>query len=677
MTWINNLKIRSKLILGFLAVSLLAGVIGFLGINRLKELKVADENMYLKMTVPLNDLTDLAIAFQRIRVNVRDIVLATSNEDISLHENLIRDLANQFEISANKIEATILTQEGKQAIAGLKNSLKNYLANVHEVIKLLKSNDREGAIALMEGQMRNDNDICQKAIDDLQLSKVTLAGNTSIENIQLAGEATLFMIVLIVLTLIISISLGIFIAVNIQRIINSVVSETRKLVDAALNGDMKTRGNKENINFEFREIVIGINDMLDAVNTPLGVSANYIERISRGDLPPKITDKYNGDFNLIKNNLNTLIEALQLVTESTKQVASGNLNVEIMKRSEHDELLNALSEMIRVNALVVNDIQRIATGDLTVELKPRSDKDELLKALANMVEQLRGTVAQVNNTADYVTEGSLAISSSAQELSQSANEQASSVEEVSSSIEEMNSIIDQNTDNASQTEKISVKAATDINESNNAVDVTINAMKDIAQKIEIITKIAEKTDLLAINAAIEAARAGEHGEGFAVVASEVRKLAETSQEAAKEITKVAQSSVQIAERSGELLKRIVPDIQNTAKLVQEIAAASLEQSSGTKQINNAINQLNTIAQQNASAAEELSSSSEELTSQASQLKEVISFFKIPDSKQFRRSKFERTEKTERKAVPIKSINSGNGYKHPTISMIDDDHFENF
>jgi methyl-accepting chemotaxis protein len=195
-------------------------------------------------------------------------------------------------------------------------------------------------------------------------------------------------------------------------------------------------------------------------------------------------------------------------------------------------------------------------------------------------------------------------------------------------MEEMAANIKQNSDNAQQTEKIAIKAAEDGNESGKAVAATVGAMKEIAGKISIIEEIARQTNLLALNAAIEAARAGEHGKGFAVVASEVRKLAERSQTAAGEINKLSASSVQIAEKAGEMLGKIVPDIQKTADLVQEITAASNEQSSGAGQINKAIQQLDQVVQQNASASEEMASTSTELLSQAEQLQSTISFFKL-------------------------------------------------
>lgn len=275
----------------------------------------------------------------------------------------------------------------------------------------------------------------------------------------------------------------------------------------------------------------------------------------------------------------------------------------------------------------------LANGDLTITVESKS-KDEtgmMMAAIAAMVDKLKHVVGDVMSAADNVASGSQQLSATAQQMSQGATEQAASAEEISSSMEEMAASIRQNTDNAMQTEKISIKSSTDAKEGGKAVVETVAAMKEIASKISIIEEISRQTNLLALNAAIEAARAGEHGKGFAVVASEVRKLAERSQSAAGEISELSSRSVAIAEQAGEMLTKMVPDIQKTAELVQEITASSKEQDTGAEQINKAIQQLDQVIQQNASASEEMASTSEELSGQAEQLNDAVSFFRIDGS----------------------------------------------
>jgi methyl-accepting chemotaxis protein len=271
----------------------------------------------------------------------------------------------------------------------------------------------------------------------------------------------------------------------------------------------------------------------------------------------------------------------------------------------------------------------LSKGNLSMDLKVdrKDETGQLLNSMKNMIDRLRGVVADVKNAADNVASGSQQLSAGAEQMSQGTTEQAASAEEASSSVEEMNATIKQNADNAQQTEKIALKSASDATESGRAVTETVAAMKDIASKISIIEEIARQTNLLALNAAIEAARAGEHGKGFAVVAAEVRKLAERSQTAAGEISQLSTTSVEVAEKAGQMLAKLVPDIQKTAELVQEISAASKEQTSGADQINSAIQQLNQVIQQNAGAAEEMSSTAEELSSQSEQLRGTIGFFK--------------------------------------------------
>jgi methyl-accepting chemotaxis protein len=277
-------------------------------------------------------------------------------------------------------------------------------------------------------------------------------------------------------------------------------------------------------------------------------------------------------------------------------------------------------------------VQAMMEGELTSEVEVTSSDEigQMLTAMDGMTMRLKKIITEVHNEADGLGSAASQVAASSQNLSRGTSEQAAAVEATSSNLEEMNASITQNADNSRQLEQFAIKGVQDVEESGRVVDETFRAMETIAEKISIIEEIAYQTNLLALNAAIEAARAGEHGKGFAVVAAEVRKLAERSQAAAKEIGDVAGSSVKIASRSGELLAELVPSIQKTAELVQEVAAASREQSAGVNQISQAMGRVDQVTQRNASAAEELSGTAAQMSSQAGVLKEMMQFFRVGD-----------------------------------------------
>jgi methyl-accepting chemotaxis protein len=349
------------------------------------------------------------------------------------------------------------------------------------------------------------------------------------------------------------------------------------------------------------------------------------------DVQPK-QDSYVGSIKALIDFQNELMATMGVDTEAQYQEA----RTFIVGLSAAALLLALIiafwvtRSVTRPLARAVGVAHSIAAGDLTanIEVNSRDETGQLLAAMKDMVAKIGQVIGEVRGSADSLSSASEEVSATAQSMSQATSEQAASVEETSATLEQSTASINQNSENARVTDGMASKATREATEGGRAVTETVAAMKSIAAKIGIIDDIAYQTNLLALNAAIEAARAGEHGKGFAVVAAEVRKLAERSQVAAQEISEVAANSVELAEKAGKLLDAIVPSIAQTSDLVQEIAAASEEQSAGIGQINMAMAQLNQITQQNASSSEELAATAEEMSGQALQLQQAVAFFKV-------------------------------------------------
>ncbi|TCV88601.1 MULTISPECIES: methyl-accepting chemotaxis protein [Methylomonas] len=448
--------------------------------------------------------------------------------------------------------------------------------------------------------------------------------------------------------------------------ISNMVSEATNLEKAAIEGRLATRADASQYQGDYRKIVQGVNNTLDAVIGPLNVAAEYVDNISKGAIPAKISDSYNGDFNVIKNNLNTCIDAVNALVADANMLSTAAVEGRLQTRADATKhqgdfrkIVEGVNDTLDGVILPVNEAVEVLTlveqGDLTrtVDGNYKGQLGEFKDTVNNTVAKLSQTIAEVISAADQLGNASEQISSTSQSLSQAASEQAASVEESSASIEEMAASINQNADNAKVTDGMASKAATEARQGGEAVKQTVDAMREIAKKIGIIDDIAYQTNMLALNAAIEAARAGDHGKGFAVVAAEVRKLAERSQIAAQEIGELAENSVETAESAGKLLDEIVPSIARTSDLVQEIAAASQEQSAGVAQVNLAMNQMNQITQQNASASEELAATAEEMTGQAEQLQTLMSFFRL-ETGSSKASSSPAAVKVAKKAVKLKS-----------------------
>jgi methyl-accepting chemotaxis protein len=404
---------------------------------------------------------------------------------------------------------------------------------------------------------------------------------------------------------------------NMAARIKAIADDINVVIAAAVEGKLDTRSDASKHKGDFGRIIEGLNKTLDAVVGPLKVSAEYVEKISKGDLPPKITAEYKGDFNEIKNNLNTLIDSMNMVSSIAEEIAGGNLTIEVKKRSEQDMLMAAL--------------------------------DAMVKGLTNIALNVKNATDQVSTAADQIAEAN-------QNFSQRITEQASSIEETSATMEEMSASIKHTADNAREANKLAQTAKTSAESGSSVMQNTIDAMAEInksSSKIgnisNVIEEIAFQTNLLALNAAVEAARAGEHGKGFAVVASEIRNLAQRASQSAKEITSLIEDSSEKTERGVALanelsmkLDEIGTNVKKVTDLMDEVAAAAGEQASGINQVNSAVSQIDQTTQQNAALVEETAASAEELAGQAKELLSLISFFKVDAVRAFERKTKEPT-----------------------------------
>lgn len=428
--------------------------------------------------------------------------------------------------------------------------------------------------------------------------------------------------------------------------LRGLADEAERLTKAAVAGKLSARANAEDFDGGYRDILEGVNSTLDAVIDPLNVAANYVDRISKGDIPNEITEEYQGGFNEIKDNLNTCIKAINSLVGDAGMLAEAALEGKLNTRADAGKhggdfrkivegVNNTLDWVIGPLNVAANYIERIGKGDFVA----------IKNSLNNIILSLSQVMGDINEAANQVASGSRQVSDGSQALSQGSTEQASSIQELTASITEITSQTKANAVSANEASRLAEDAKANAAKGNGQMKEMLQSMADINESstniskiIKVIDDIAFQTNILALNAAVEAARAGQHGKGFAVVAEEVRNLAARSAEAAKDTTALIEGSIskveagtRIANHTAQALSEIVKDIERVTDLVGSIATSSNEQATGITFVNRGIEQVSHVVQNNSATAEESAASSQELSSQAELLKEMVGRFMLNDN----------------------------------------------
>ena len=392
--------------------------------------------------------------------------------------------------------------------------------------------------------------------------------------------------------------------------VNALIADANRLSQAAVKGELSTRADASKHKGDFKKIIEGVNSTLDAVIVPLNMAASYVARISHGDIPALITAPYYGDFNEIKNNLNTCIQAINQLLEDSALLAQAAKEGRIQVRA--DEMKHA------------GDFRKVIAG-----------VNQTLDLIVEPIKAVRQAVEAIDTAASEIASGN-------NQLSRRTEDQAASLEETAASMEQFASIVKHNAENAKEANQLALTASSVAENGGQVVREAItsmNAMNESARQIEdiiaVIDGIAFQTNILALNAAVEAARAGEQGRGFAVVANEVGALAQRSSVAAKEINGLISSSVsntyeavKQVDLAGKTMEEVVSSVKKVSEIMRDISEASFEQSKGIEQVNQAMTHIDEATQQNAALVEEAAAAAESLLDQAHQLSQSVQHFKL-------------------------------------------------
>ena len=613
----RNLSVNKKIAIGFGSVLTLIVIVAFVAYSGFNTASEGFDN-YLE----LSSDTDIAGRVQAnllmMRMNVKDYVISAQDSDLQEYNNYLSQTESLFSDAQDQIqnpERVKLLNAALDDFSTYKQDFQKAVSTIQEQ-NTIRTNVLDTIGPEVETALTNIMDNAESAGEN----DVAIAAGHSLRNLMLA-RLYVFK----------------YINENDQAFIQRVRSELNDFSTAmqtvsAADADNQFANQISDIETKIDQYQTGFNNLVSQIQ-----NENQLVTNSLDVLGPEMASSLEDMKLSVMEDQNALGTNVQQSNQQNIMVIAGaSLLALLIGVVLSITIGRGISKPLIDMKQMLEDIAH-GEGDLTARLQVNT-KDEVgqVAGLFNVfIEKIQAMVLEIASAAQQVSASSEELSNSSQSMANSATDQASSLEEPSASIEELSSSIDTNAENAKKTNQASAKAAEDADSGGSAVMQTVDAMKQIAEKITIINDIADQTNLLALNAAIEAARAGEMGKGFAVVAVEVRKLAERSQTAAKEISTLADESVGRAEEAGRLIQQVVPSIQEASRSMEEITSSCLEQANGAAQIRQSVSQLDQVTQENSATSEESASASEELASQAQSLQELVNRFKYEDSRQGR------------------------------------------
>ncbi len=656
MNWFKNLRISVKLIVAFLLLAVVTGFVGVYGLAALDNSSYQSNFLFVNYGNSQGYLGHVASEFNTQRALYRDIILDA--DAVQTTDYAAKMEASNVEMMDNLklYKDTCSTEEEQQGYIELETYINSYVAVRDKIVSIAQSGDYEGAYKYMR------EDASLQAVADAQNCIIEFVdadvetGHKILASQDASTDTTkTVMIAIVAAAVVVALLLGIFISrliskpvrhindvakqlaagdTDIKRTnyhskdevgqllesfrsildaIQALVTDTNMLTEAAVNGKLSTRADAERHKGDYRRIVEGINNTLDAVIEPVNEASAVLEEMAKGNLNVNVTGSYQGDHAVIKNALNSSINTI-----------SGYIH-------EISDVLGAMAE---------------GNLDVGITSEYKGDFIELKESINNIIASLNELLGDINIAAQQVAAGTSQVSDGSQAISQGATEQAASIEELTSTVTEIAAQTRQNAVGAGKANEMSEATKESAVQGNAQMKALQQAMIDINESsssiskiIKVIDDIAFQTNILALNAAVEAARAGIHGKGFAVVAEEVRNLAARSAAAAKETTELIEGSIKktevgtkIADDTAHALSRIVESVENAVQLVAQISSASNQQATAIGEVNRGIEQMSQVVQTNSATSQEAAAAAEELSGQAVMLKEMVGKFRLKESR---------------------------------------------